>query len=106
MRVLVLGSGAREHTIVHALARSPSVEVLYATPGNPGMEKDAELLDLGLGDSDALADAAEELAIDLTVVGPEAPLADGIGDVFGRRGLRLFGPTGSAAELEASKVFA
>jgi phosphoribosylamine--glycine ligase len=92
--------------MVYALARSPSVEALYAAPGNPGMAASATLLDLDLGDLGAVADAADTLAIDLTVVGPEAPLADGIGDVFAERGLRLFGPVAAAAELEASKVFA
>lgn len=106
MRVLVLGSGAREHAMVHAFASSPSVEALFVAPGNPGMAATAEILSLDIGDNEALADTAAELAIDLTVVGPEAPLADGIGDVFTRRGLRLFGPVAAAAELEASKVFA
>lgn len=106
MRVLVLGSGAREHAIAYALSQSPSVEALYAAPGNPGMAGVAELVDLGLGDLEAIAEIAEKLAIDLTVVGPEVPLADGIGDVFAGRGLRLFGPTAAAAQLEASKVFA
>ncbi len=92
--------------MVHALAASPSVEALYAAPGNPGMENAAKLLVLDIGDLEAIADAAVELAVDLTVVGPEAPLADGIGDVFAGRGLRLFGPVAAAAELEASKVFA
>ncbi len=106
MRVLVLGSGAREHAIVHAMAKSPSVDRLFAAPGNPGMARDADLLDLDLTDLEGLAAAAAENAVDLTVVGPEVPLADGIGDVFARRGLLLFGPLAAAAELEASKVFA
>jgi len=106
MRVLVLGSGAREHAIVHVIARAPSVERLFAAPGNPGMAGDAALLDLDLADLEGVADAAVEFNIDLTVVGPEVPLADGIGDVFARRGLLLFGPLAAAAELEASKVFA
>ncbi|MEE4270928.1 MAG: phosphoribosylamine--glycine ligase [Thermoanaerobaculales bacterium] len=106
MRVLVLGSGAREHAMVWALAQSPSVETLFAAPGNPGMAASATLLDLGLSDLEAVADAATEHGVDLTVVGPEAPLADGIGDVFASRGLRVFGPVAAAAELEASKVFA
>jgi phosphoribosylamine--glycine ligase len=92
--------------MVHAIASSPSVEALYAAPGNPGMEGTAELLDLGSSDLEALADVAVELGIDLTVIGPEAPLAAGVGDVFARKGLRLFGPSGAAAQLEASKVFA
>jgi len=106
MRVLVLGSGAREHAMVHTIARAPSVDRLFAAPGNPGMAGEAELLDLDLADLEALADAAAENEIDLTVVGPEVPLAQGIGDVFARRGLLLFGPLAAAAELEASKVFA
>jgi phosphoribosylamine--glycine ligase len=92
--------------MVHTIARSPSVDRLYAAPGNPGMAGEAELLDLDLADLEGLADAAAEHAIDLTVVGPEAPLAAGIGDVFAGRGLLLFGPLAAAAELEASKVFA
>ncbi len=92
--------------MVHTIARSPSVDLLYAAPGNPGMAGEAELLDLDLADLEGLADAAAEHAIDLTVVGPEAPLAAGIGDVFAGRGLLLFGPLAAAAELEASKVFA
>jgi len=106
MRVLVLGSGAREHALVHAIASSPSVDRLYVAPGNPGMVDVAELLELSLADLEDLASAAAELSIDLTVVGPEVPLAEGIGDVFARRGLRLFGPVAAAAELEASKIFA
>ena len=106
MRVLVLGSGAREHAMVHTIAKAPSVDRLFAAPGNPGMAGDAVLLDLDLANLEALADAAVENAVDLTVVGPEVPLAEGIGDVFARRGLLLFGPLAAAAELEASKVFA
>ena len=92
--------------MVHALAGSPSVDALFAAPGNPGMASAAELLDLDISDASGLAAAASELEIDLTVVGPEAPLADGVGDVFAERGLRLFGPTAAGAELEASKAFA
>ncbi len=106
MRVLVLGAGGREHALVWALARSPSVEEVLAAPGNPGMADVAELIDLDLGDLEAVADAAAELAVDLTVVGPEGPLAAGVADVFAERGQRLFGPTAAAAELESSKVFA
>jgi phosphoribosylamine--glycine ligase len=92
--------------MVHTIARAPAVDRLFVAPGNPGMAGDAELLDLDLADLESLADAAAENAIDLTVVGPEVPLAEGIGDVFARRGLLLFGPLAAAAELEASKVFA
>ncbi len=106
MRVLVVGSGAREHAIVHALRRSPSVDELFAAPGNPGIGEIADLLPIQADDLVGLAEAASDLRVDLTVVGPELPLALGIGDEFQRRGLRLFGPTRAAAELEASKVFA
>ncbi len=106
MRVLVLGSGAREHAIVHALRRSAGVEEVYAAPGNPGIAQAADLLPLAADDLPALAEAASDLRIDLTVVGPELPLALGIGDEFAHRGLRLFGPKRAAAEIEASKVFA
>lgn len=106
MRVLVIGSGAREHAIVHALRRSPEVSEVFAAPGNPGIGKAADLLPLAADDIQALAEAAADLRIDLTVVGPELPLALGIGEEFSKRGLRLFGPTSLAAELESSKVFA
>jgi phosphoribosylamine--glycine ligase len=106
VRVLVLGSGGREHAIVHALRRSPGVTELYAAPGNPGIAQAADLLSVAADDLPGVAEAAADLRVDLTVVGPELPLALGIGDEFARRGLRLFGPNRQAAELEASKVFA
>ncbi len=106
MRVLVVGSGAREHAIVHALRRSPGVADVFATPGNPGMAQAADLLSVSASDLPGVAEAAADLRIDLTVVGPEVPLAMGIADEFERRGLRLFGPRRLAAELESSKVFA
>jgi phosphoribosylamine---glycine ligase len=106
MRVLVVGSGAREHAIVHALRRSPEVDDIFASPGNPGIGQAADLLPLAADDLPGLAEAASDLRVDLTVIGPELPLALGIGDEFARRGLRLFGPRRAAAELEASKVFA
>jgi phosphoribosylamine--glycine ligase len=106
MRVLVLGSGAREHAIVHALRRSEGVEELFAAPGNPGIAQAADLLAVAVDDLPGVAEAAADLRIDLTIVGPEVPLALGIGDEFAQRGLRLFGPKRLAAEIEASKVFA
>ncbi len=106
MRVLVIGSGGREHAIVHALRRSPGVDEIYAAPGNPGIAQAADLLSLAADDLPGMAEAAADLHIDLTVVGPEVPLALGIAEEFAHRGLRLFGPTRAAAELEASKVFA
>lgn len=106
MRVLVLGSGGREHAIVHALRRSPEVTEVYAAPGNPGIAQAADILPVSVDDLPSVVEAASDLRIDLTVVGPELPLALGIADEFNRRGLRLFGPTSAAAQLEASKVFA
>ncbi len=106
MRVLVVGSGAREHAIVHALRRSPEVSEVFAAPGNPGIAQAADILPVAVDDIPALAEAAADLRIDLTVVGPELPLALGIGDEFSKHGLRLFGPSSGAAQLESSKVFA
>ncbi len=106
MRALVVGSGAREHAIVHALRRSPSVAEVFAAPGNAGIAAAADVLPIAADEIAGLAEAAEDLHIDLTVVGPELPLAMGIGDEFAKRGLRLFGPSRAAAEIEASKVFA
>jgi phosphoribosylamine--glycine ligase len=106
MRVLVLGSGAREHAIVHALRRSQGVDYVFAAPGNPGIAQAADLLPLSANDLPGVAEAAEDLRIDVTIVGPEVPLAMGVCDEFYRRGLRLFGPRRAAAELESSKVFA
>ncbi|MCP4900951.1 MAG: ATP-grasp domain-containing protein, partial [bacterium] len=106
MKVLVLGSGAREHAIVHALRRSSGVEAIYAAPGNPGIAEAADILPIAVDDLPGAAEAASDLKIDLTVVGPELPLAFGIGDEFRRRGLRIFGPVKNAAQIEASKVFA
>ena len=106
MRVLVIGSGAREHAIVHALRRSPEVSEVFSAPGNPGIALAADILPLAADDIPSLAEAAADLRIDMTVVGPELPLALGIGDEFSKHGLRLFGPTSVAAQLESSKVFA
>lgn len=106
MRVLVVGSGAREHAIVHALRRSPEVSEVFAAPGNPGIAQAADLLPVAVDNVVGLAEAATDLKIDLTVVGPELPLALGISDEFSKRGLCLFGPSSAAAQLESSKVFA
>ncbi len=105
MQVLVIGGGGREHTLVWKLAQSKSVTKIYAAPGNPGMKGLAECVDLDIADLDGLADWAEKHAIDLTVVGPEAPLVAGIVDVFKARGLTIFGPSAKAAEIEGSKIF-
>ncbi|WP_432643055.1 phosphoribosylamine--glycine ligase [Acidaminococcus sp.] len=105
MQVLVIGGGGREHTLVWKLAQSKKVTKLYAAPGNPGMKDLAECVDLDITDLSGLADWAEKHAIDLTVVGPEAPLVAGIVDVFKARGLTIFGPSAKAAEIEGSKIF-
>jgi phosphoribosylamine--glycine ligase len=106
MRVLVIGSGAREHALVWKLAQSRRVDRLYAAPGNPGMLPFAECVPLAATQLIDLADFAERTQIDLTVVGPEVPLAMGIGDIFRQRGLHIFGPSAAGAALEGSKAFA
>lgn len=109
MRILVIGSGAREHALAWKLAQSRQVEKVYAAPGNPGMMEVAECVTIeaeGLARRPWLADFAERERIDLTVVGPEAPLIDGFADVFRERGLHLFGPGAAGAALEGSKAFA
>lgn len=105
-RFLVIGAGGREHALVWKLNQDPVGPQIYAAPGNPGISTLASCLPVPPNDLAALASMAEALAIDLTVVGPEAPLASGIVDVFRAWGLRIFGPVRAAAELEASKVFA
>ena len=106
MQVLVIGSGAREHALVWKLAHSPRVTHVYAAPGNPGMAAQAECISLGTTQFAELADFAERKHIDLTVVGPEVPLVEGIADTFRQRGLRIFGPGAAGAALEGSKAFA
>lgn len=105
MKVLVVGSGGREHALLWKAAQSPLVTALYAAPGNPGMEALAERVPWD-GDLEALAEFAEREGIDLTLVGPEAPLVEGIADRFLERGLLVFGPTQRAAMIEGSKAFA
>jgi phosphoribosylamine---glycine ligase len=105
-KVLVIGSGGREHAIAWKLRQSAQIKQLYVAPGNGGTALEADLHHLALTDIHALADWAAAEQIDLTVVGPEAPLAAGIVDVFRKRGLRIFGPTQAAAQLESSKAFA
>ncbi len=106
MKILVVGSGGREHALVWKLAQSNRAEKIYCAPGNPGIAEHAECLHLRAADINGLLDVASRNAIDLTVVGPEQPLAEGIVDAFRQQGLRIFGPTRAAAELEWSKRFA
>ncbi len=106
MNILVVGSGGREHALVWKLRQSPHVARIFCAPGNAGIGELAELVPIVSGDIENLLAFALEAKIDLTVVGPEQPLAAGIVDLFRANGLRIFGPTKSAAELEWSKVFA
>jgi phosphoribosylamine--glycine ligase len=105
MKILVVGSGGREHTLVWKIAQSTEVGRLYAAPGNPGMAQLAECVDIQADDTDGLLAFALRERIDLTVVGPEVPLALGIVDRFEERGLKIFGPSGRAAQIESSKGF-
>ncbi len=106
MNILVIGDGGREHALVWKIFQSDRVENIYVAPGNDGMCELAECVDIAYDDIKGLADWAENNAIDLTVVGPEKPLVDGIVDEFDNRGLKIFGPSKSAARIEGSKVFA
>ena len=106
MRVFVVGAGGREHAIVRALRRSPSAPDLLAAPGNAGIARDARTLELGVDDLDGLVAAARDEAVDLVVVGPEAPLVDGLADALAEAGIACFGPSGAASRLEGSKAFA
>jgi phosphoribosylamine--glycine ligase len=106
MKALVVGSGGREHALAWKIAKSPQVSKVFCAPGNGGTRLVAENVPIGDTDIAALADFAAKEAIDLTVVGPEIPLSLGIVDEFEKRGLRIFGPSKKAVELEASKIFA
>jgi phosphoribosylamine---glycine ligase len=106
MKVLVIGSGGREHALAWKLAQGDRVQAVYVAPGNGGTAVDGRLKNVPLTDPAALADFCVAEKIALTVVGPEAPLAAGVVDLFRARGLRIFGPTKGAAQLESSKAFA
>ena len=106
MKILVIGSGGREHALVWKLASSPRVSKLYCAPGNAGISQLATCVPIPVTDLAGLKTFAEEKAVDLTVVGPEAPLALGIADLFRQSKLKVFGPTQNAAKIESSKAFA
>ncbi|MGA7925461.1 MAG: phosphoribosylamine--glycine ligase [Candidatus Sulfotelmatobacter sp.] len=106
MKVLVLGSGGREHALVWKLRQSPRISKLYCAPGNGGIADEAECLPVDLKSLDSIVGLGEQMRPDLTVVGPELPLTLGVVDEFTRRGWPAFGPTKAAAQLEASKSFA
>jgi len=106
MRVLVVGSGAREHALVWKISQSPLVDKIFCAPGNGGTVALSESLHISGSDIGGLVHFARNEKIDLTIVGPEAPLVDGIYDEFSRHRVKLFGPSAKAAQLEASKVFA
>jgi phosphoribosylamine--glycine ligase len=105
MKVLVIGSGGREHALVWKICQSPKVEKVFCAPGNAGIGEIAELVTIDADRIHKLADFAEKQKIDLTVVGPELPLTLGVADLFEKRGLRIFGPNREAAKLEGSKAF-
>ncbi|NQT48027.1 MAG: phosphoribosylamine--glycine ligase, partial [Chloroflexi bacterium] len=105
MKVMVIGNGAREHALVWKIRQSPKVEEIFVAPGNAGTGAMAHNLDISPTDMESLARAAEQNGVDLTVVGPESPLAAGIVDLFQSRDLPVFGPTQAATQLESSKVF-
>ena len=106
MKLLVIGSGGREHAIAWRLAQSPRVQMVFVAPGNGGTALEPGLENVSLASNEALADFAQKEHVHLTVVGPEAPLAEGVVDLFRSRGLRIFGPTRACVQLESSKEFA
>ncbi|MFC1987779.1 phosphoribosylamine--glycine ligase [Chloroflexota bacterium] len=106
MKILVIGGGAREHTLVWKLAQSPKAEEIYVAPGNAGTAQIARNLDISSSNIEGLANIAREKSIELVVVGPETPLADGVVDRFQDTGIPIFGPTKLAAQIESSKAFA
>ena len=105
MKILVVGSGGREHAIIRKLKESPKVDKIYAAPGNGGISRDAECVDIGAMDKEGIAKFAKEKEIDLVFVAPDDPLADGMVDTLNYHGIRAFGPVANAAVIESSKVF-
>src|SRR3954467_2706945 len=105
MRILVVGSGGREHALAWAIAASPLVDKVYAAPGNAGIAEEAECVPIAVSDTAAIIDFCKRNRIDFVVVGPEAPLVGGLVDVLEAEGIAAFGPTSAAAALEGSKSF-
>ena len=106
MKILVIGSGGREHALAWRISQSPRVQQVFVAPGNGGTARSADLQNVPIEDPEALADFVVQEGVGLTIVGPEAPLAAGVVDLFRARGLKIFGPTKAAAQLESSKDFA
>src|SRR5919108_2144614 len=106
MRLLVVGGGGREHAITWKLAQNPTVDKIFAAPGNAGIGELAQCEPINIGDVDAVAEFVETSGIDFTVVGPEAPLVAGLADELATRGLPVFGPSRAAARIEGSKAWA
>jgi phosphoribosylamine--glycine ligase len=106
MKILVIGSGGREHALTWKLRESPLMTEIYCAPGNPGIGQEAECVPVDVSDPRKILELAQRVGAELTVVGPEAPLVAGVADEFEKEGLRIFGPSKAAAQLEGSKVFA
>ncbi len=105
MKILIVGSGGREHAIAWKLSQSPKADKIYCAPGNAGIAEYAECVDIGAMEFDRLVAFAKEKGIDLTVIGMDDPLVGGVVDAFEAAGLRVFGPRKNAAVLEGSKAF-
>src|SRR5919197_909888 len=106
MKVLIVGAGGREHALAWKLAQSPELDELHAAPGNPGITSLGTCHPVRAEDGEGLLSLARAVAADLVVIGPEAPLVDGVGDHLRRNGVAVFGPSASAARIEGSKAFA
>ena len=106
MKILVIGSGAREHALVTSLLADDSVTSIICAPGNAGIARDVDVLPVDVNDANAIGDLAYEVEADLVVVGPEVPLVAGAADAVRERGIACFGPSAAAAQLEGSKAFA
>ncbi|TKT58223.1 phosphoribosylamine--glycine ligase, partial [Rhizobiaceae bacterium LC148] len=105
MKVLLIGSGGREHALAWKLAQSPLLTQFYCAPGNPGIAEHAELVSLNVEDHAAVAAFCADKGIEFVVIGPEAPLVDGLADSLRAKGIAVFGPSAAAAQLEGSKGF-